>query len=371
MTDDNGTITGTDYTDDDVTANITFTVQVVEDVDLALDSVRKAGLNNMAFNRVTGGTVGEVAVGEVAGMAFALPAIDSNKDGNGVITPSLMTECKLNNASCTGAVTTVNGNETPNGLTFTAASGGTPAGLKGTFDNAGTYTVTYTVTDMPIANGTYQTPDIANTDTVTFTLEVAENSVPTLTSLDAISPGFTTREVEITLPVADDGDGELADSLSGMHTSDSIKTVMVATSGAISLSGTPATSTGLMFNKRADGNPATITGRLNAGTAGTFNLTYTVVDGDRNVKGECTSANTPPDCDTATVDLTLMVTDPMISLAPVDGVGNVADKEAVLLVQDEALLGTAMTLPMVGKGCVGSGEHEHEHHLRLDVGENA
>ena len=53
------------------------------DVDLALDSVRKGDLGSMTFNRVTGGTVGEVAVGEVAGMAFALPAINSNKGGNG------------------------------------------------------------------------------------------------------------------------------------------------------------------------------------------------------------------------------------------------------------------------------------------------
>ena len=355
VTDDNDT----SPTDDDAPASITFTVQVVEDVDLALDSDVKADLDGKIFNRVTGGTVGADA-----GTAFALPAIDSSKGGNTPITQRLTTVCTPSN-TCTAGT-----DKTPKGLTFTA---GTPAGLTGTFDNAGTYEVTYTVTDTLIANETYQTPDIANTDTVTFILEVAQNSAPTLTSLDAIDPGFTTREVSINLPVAGGGnpvDGAsdivLTDSLSGTHkhlgdgtTAEGVTVDMTESvnKGLITLSN--GNTTGLRFTQRAGdgaGKEATIEGTLAAGTAGTFNLTYTVVDGDRNVKGECTSANTPPDCDTATVSVTLMVTDPMISLAPDDGVvGVVADKDAVLLVQDEALLGTAMTLPMVGGNVSDSG----------------
>ena len=346
-TDGNGTPTG----DDDATASIDFTVQVVTDVDLALDVGRKDELSIATFHRVTGG-----AVGEVAGMAFALPAINGNKGGNGDITQSLTTECALNNVACPGAVTAdSSGNKTPEGLTFTA---GTPAKLEGTFKKAGEYAVMYTVTDTVIADGTYQPAEDADSDDVIFFLEVAQNSAPTLTSLGAIDPGFTTREVSIDLPVAGGGnpvDGVsnvvLTDSLSGMHTdgSNKLKTVMVATGGAISLTdnnNNTTTPTGLMFTQRTGdgaGKEATITGTLAAGTAGTFNLTYTVVDGDRNVKGKCTSANTPVDCDTATVDVTLTVTDPMISLAG----GNLPDTDPVVLEKGVDLT-AAITLPMVG-----------------------
>ena len=122
----------------------------------------------------------------------------------------------------------------------------------------------------------------------------------------------------------------------------------VAANGDISLSDN--TATGLVFANRTGGTirteEATITGRLKAGTAGTFNLTYTVVDGDRNVKGECTSANTPPDCDTATVDVTLMVAVPKLTLTA--NAGDVKNNDGVLLLQDVAL-DTAMTLPTEAK----------------------
>ena len=91
---------------------------------------------------------------------------------------------------------------------------------------------------------------------------------------------------------------------------------------------------------------------------GTFILIYKVVDGDRNMMSS----------DEKTVTVTLMVTQPMISLVD----GEKTPTSRVVLVQDVALLSAApITLPKVDGGFVGFGEHEHEHHLRLDVGENA
>ena len=334
-TDNNATSSDTS---DDKTASISFTVQVVADTVPKLASLG-------TFNRVTGGTVGADA-----DTAFPLPVI---VDGNGAKTESLTT-------ACTGSGCMTDSDVTPKGLTFMVSSSGTPAGLKGVFGNAGTYTVTYTVTDTAIANSSaYQTPDIADDATVEFTLEVAQNSAPTLTSLGAINPGFTTREVTITLPVAGGGnpvDGAsnavLTDSLSGRHTpvdgSATDVTVDMTESvnkGLIRLSN--GNTTGLRFTQRAGdgaGKEATIEGTLEAGTAGTFNLTYTVVDGDRNVNGECTSANTPPDCDTAEVDVTLVVMEPGISLAG----GNVLDNADVVLVQSSSVvLSKSITLPTV------------------------
>ena len=165
---DNNATSG-DTSDDKTTPSVSFTVEVVEDSAPVLDS-----LSSSSFNRVTGGTVGADA-----STAFVLPAITAT--GNGAITESLGTNCApLSGSSCTGAVTT-GSNPAPTGLTFTASSGNTPAGLTGTFGNSATYTVTYTVTDTPIANTTtYQPADIANSVSVPVTLTVKVNSVPTL-----------------------------------------------------------------------------------------------------------------------------------------------------------------------------------------------
>ena len=310
VTDNNGT---PEDTSDDLTPDaFTFTVQVVMDDMPVLESVRDGELSGKIFNRVTGG-----AVGADATTAFALPEITD--DGYGDKTESLTTSCTPSNTCMTDS------SVTPNGLTFMVSSTNIPAGLTGTFVNAGTYTVTYTVTDTPIANSmAYQPLDIADDATVEFTLEVAENSAPTLTSLDAIDPGFTTREVEIELPVAGGGnpvDGAsnivLTDSLSGTH--DGNPLTVPANGGAIRLTDTATTPTGLMFTPRTPATmmtaaaPATITGIPTV--AGTFELIYKVVDGDRNVQEACDGVGDQLDCDTATVAVTLTVKVPTLTLA--------------------------------------------------------
>ena len=343
VTDNNGT---PEDTSDDLTpdASFTFTVQVVMDDMPVLESVRNGDLSGMTFNRVTGGTVGADE-----DTAFALPGFTG---GNGDKAESLTT-CKLldNSEDCdpaaTAAVDTAGGNETPNGLTFTA---GPPAELTGVFGSVGTYKVTYTVTDTKIENSSaYQPADEADDVDVEFTLAVAQNSAPTLTPSDAISKSdFTTREVKIELPVADDGDGDLTESLTGTFKLAGEATatdVGVSSGGAILTDGTkPATISGLRFTNRtvgmngAAGTAATITGIPTE--AGTFELFYTVVDGDRNVKGECTSTNTPPDCDTATVAVTLTVAEPMLTLA-----GGVTSN-VVKLKKGVELTTNNITLPM-------------------------
>ena len=99
------------------------------------------------------------------------------------------------------------------------------------------------------------------------------------------------------------------------------------TFGAISLSDN--TASGLTFNQRTgDGSnkQATITGAPTM--AGTFDLTYKVVDGDS---------------DEVTVSVKLVVTDPVLSLTG----GNVANSAAVVLKQGVALSEADIILPQV------------------------
>ena len=336
VTDDNGTTTGASATDDDVVEGISFTVAVVTDSVPNLADARETALSGKTFDYVTGG-----AVGADASTAFALPGITG---GNGAIAESLATTCDaLSDGICDGDAVTSASNPAPKGLTFAASSGATPAGLTGIFGSTGIYTVTYSLTDTAIANGAYQPADTADAVEVEFTLQVEANAAPSLASTSAINePGLATREVLITLPVASGGDGDLTDSLAGTHmpVSGSATAVAVdATSGAISLSGGGAS--GLTFNARTgDGSSkaATITGA--PVVTGTFALTYKVVDGDSNAMGG----------DEATVSVTLVVTDPMLTLAG----GNVADGAAVVLKHGAALSVAPITLPRVTSGATAS-----------------
>ena len=325
-TDNNGSAAAAD----DATDSISFTVEVVADGAPDLADTRETALKGKSFDYVTGGTVGVDA-----STAFALPAFTG---GNGTRTESLATTCAVSGGTCAADAVTTGSNPAPKGLTFAASSGATPAGLTGTFGSPGTYTVTYSVTDTAIANGTYQTADTADVAEVEFTLAVVANMVPSLASTSPISqPGLTTRAVAITLPVASGGDSGLTDSLSGDHTPDSgsATAVTVAANGAISLS--DSTATGLTFNQRTgDGssNAATIEGTL--AVTGTFALIYKVVDGDSNK----TSG------DEVMVSVTLTVTEPALTLAG----GNVADSAAVVLEQALELTVAPITLPRVTSG---------------------
>ena len=148
-TDNNGTTTGDTPTADDATDSISFTVEVVADSAPDLADTRETALKGKSFDYVTGGTVGVDA-----STAFALPAFTG---GNGTRTESLATTCAVSGGTCAADAVTTGSNPAPKGLTFAASSGATPAGLTGTFGSPGTYTVTYSVTDTAIANGTYQT----------------------------------------------------------------------------------------------------------------------------------------------------------------------------------------------------------------------
>ena len=334
VTNNNGT---RNDTSDDLTPDaISFMVEVVEDTTPALGS-----LSSASFNRVTGSTVGADA-----DTAFALPAITA-ATGNGAITESLTTVCTPDG---TCAIDPSGTDSTPDGLTFTASSGATPAGLTGTFGNPGRYTVTYTVTDTAIVSGiysgmdttmkiatspTYQPADAVNSNTVTFKLEVETAAPPTLATAAIPREGLNGRPLmQIDLPEASDGNFGLTDSLSAKH--DGTTLTVSEMDGAISLSGNP---TGLIFAKRTGdgaGKVATITG--SPLMVGAFELIYKVVDGDRNMMST----------DEKTVTVTLTVTQPMISLVD----GEKTPTSRVVLVQDVALrsssnTSTPITLPTV------------------------
>ena len=327
----------------DVVEVISFTVAVVADSDPVLAAARETALSDVTFDYVTG-----VSVGADADTAFELPAIIGGKlpaitggKGNGAITESLMTFC----SGSTCDIDAVTAGSTPEGLIFVASSDTAPAGLTGTFVSPGIYTVTYKVVDTPIpVTRAYQLADTSgdnndgvDSDKVIFKLAVVADVRPTLASIEEIEDGTKDLQLTtITLPVASPGNDILTDSLSGLtdslsgtYTADTtggasptITTIGVKSDGTILTDGTDdTTDSGLVFAGRTGigaGGVATITGT--PGVAGTFALTYTVVDDDTNEMSCPLPPATPPsDCDTATVSVTLTVQYPEAAKIKVPG----------------------------------------------------
>ena len=334
-TDNNGTA---DTGDDAVASSISFTVAVVADAVPDLADARETALGGESFFYLIPATVGANS-----STAFALPAFTGGNDSK---TQSLTTTCALSGDACAAdAVTTLNNNQTPKGLAFAAAAGANPAGLTGTFGSPGTYSLTYSVTDTAIANTqAYQPADDADSVSVTFTLVAEINVSPTLASTTAFTANRVQwRQMSVAMPVAS-GNFDLTDSLSGEHEPGSggirpQNIVVNAASGAIRVHRQAQASypnfykdSGLTFNGRTSSKPASITGTPSVD--GTFDLTYTVMDGDGN---------------TVSVDLTLTVTLRQVALYG----GTVRDAETITLKQGQALTVAPITLPRtVGAGGV-------------------
>ena len=196
-------------------------------------------------------------VGADADSPLPLPAIS---DGYGTLTQSLTTTCTQPGSSTACAAGATSGTagqagSLPAGLAFTAADigAGTAASLLGAFTSAGSYSLTYSVTDTAISNP-YQTAtsaDTADTVSVTFALSVQADTAPTLGAIDDLLH-LTGTELDETLHLATGGNDDLTYSLSGL------------------------TGSGLNFDplsRKLTGTPT---------TAGDYSLTYSASDSDSN-----------------------------------------------------------------------------------------
>ena len=284
--DDNAT-TGAGNDFDDISASISFSLSVVAANTLAL-----AASSQSDFQDPAAVVIVSDPAGADADTPLPMPAISG---GYGTLTQSLTTSCVLTGTStpCAGAaIDTSGGDSAPVGLTFAAASGSTPASLTGAFTSAGDYSLTYSVTDTAISNP-YQTgasADSADTVTAGFALKVQADSHPTL---DAIADllYLTGEALDLTLPLARDGNGGLTYSLTGL------------------------TGSGLTF--------APLTRKLTGtrSTAADYSLTYTATDSDSNI-----AAN-----DSASVTFALSVqVDSAPSLTSLDSTSFTGNKDRTL-----------------------------------------
>ena len=215
---------------------------------------------------------------------LVLPAIASS--GNTPLSAETLTSCyatssaTLSNCDAASAnIETSGTNSLPKNLAFVAATGSTAAGLNGTVATAGYYRLTYSISDTPIANSAaHQAQDQADSDSITFHLDVQTDAAPTLGAIDDLLH-LTGTELDETLPLATGGNGDLSYSLSGL------------------------TGSGLNFaplTRKLTGTPT---------TAGDYTLMYSAIDSDSN-----TAAN-----DIASVTFALSVqvnTPPTLSTLP-------------------------------------------------------
>ena len=277
---------------------------------------------------------------------LALPTIASS--GNAPLSAETLTSCHATSratlSSCDAAsvnIQTSGANSLPKNLAFAPAAGDTAAGLTGAVATAGYYRLTYSISDTPIANAsTQQAQDTADSDSITFYLDVQDDIAPTLDALASTSfTGDKDRAITaITLPTAGGGNGPLTDSLSGSFAGDDNSldgSISVAADNRIILAN--AAPSGLIFTPRtrgASGTAASISGR--PAHPGTFTFTYSVGDSDSNSSGQ--------GGDLASATLTLAITAAALQLD-----GGVAHGATVDLAKDSPLT-AGITLPQVTAG---------------------
>ena len=209
----------------------------------------------------------------------------------------------------------------PRGLTFIPRTGSTAARLTGAIEVSGIYTVTYRVIDndhntlacteiSPAYNlGGQHKYEPAQCDTayISFTLDVQAMLRPTfVTTEESMNLRLPPQSKSLRLPAATGTNGDPIYSLSGTYEGNGNTPPVQSSDTAQSFGSIRAANTGdLVADLSFDTDQRIIT-VLPSARHGTYALVYTVTDQDPDTVS-CAGASAPPNCDTDSMRLTLVV----------------------------------------------------------------
>ena len=242
---------------------------------------------------LTGGVADGAAVELEQGVALSvapivLPLVTSGESASANLSYSLQSSRTVDSAGAAigspTAATVAGGSVALPGLTYTAIAGSTAGRLSGTPSEAGTWTLTYAVTDD---NGTTTGASATDDDVVegiSFTVAVVTDSVPNLAdaretalsgkTFDYVTGGAVGADAStaFALPGITGGNGAIAESLA---TACDALSDGICDGDAVTSASNPAPK-GLTFAASSGATPAGLTGIF--GSTGIYTVTYSLTD---------------------------------------------------------------------------------------------